>query len=73
MTVEMRKVSSSNLESVGHDPATSELHVKFKSGPLYIHSAVSADQHAAMMGMDSPGKHYFANIRGKPQHPHRIP
>lgn len=73
MTVAMIPVSSNNLESVGHDPATGELYVKFKSGPTYIHSSVSTELHGAMMGADSPGKHYFANIRGKPQHPHRIP
>ena len=60
---EMQPVTSSNIESVGHDG--SALHVKFKNGGHYIYDECPADVHESLMGADSPGKFLAANVRGK--------
>lgn len=72
MAVDMIAVKSGNIESVGHDPAKNELHVKFKAtGQTYVHSNVKAEHHKALMGAESVGKHYAAVFRGKEAFPHR--
>ncbi len=64
----MEPVESSNIAEVGHEPATNEMDVKFKSGHTYTLSNVSADQHAAFMASPSKGKHFHATFKGKHQH-----
>lgn len=71
MAVEMKPVKSSNILSVGLDPATGEMHVAFVSGGQYIHSGVSLDQYNGLIGADSVGSHYHHNFRGNPGHPVR--
>jgi hypothetical protein len=63
--MDLTPVDSSNIESVGHDPATSELRVKFKSGHTYSYLGVSAAQHAEFMQAPSKGQHFHRNVRGK--------
>lgn len=64
--MKMSSVTSSNIHSIGHDPETSELHVKFKSGATHAYSGVSAAEHAALIGAESVGSHFHKNIRSKP-------
>ncbi|MGA3015963.1 MAG: KTSC domain-containing protein [Bryobacteraceae bacterium] len=59
----MQPVESSNIEAIGHDPATNTLGVKFKSGGLYHYQGISAEKHQALMAADSKGKHFFKHIR----------
>lgn len=76
MTIEMVPVTSRNMSHVGYDAEKNELHVKFHSGPTYIHTGVQPDQHEAMMADNVPGKsigqHYNTKFRGNEKHPHRI-
>lgn len=59
-------VKSSNVKSVGHDPATGTLEVEFNNGGLYHYEGVSADKHAELMKADSIGSHLASHI--KPHH-----
>lgn len=61
-------VKSSSLASVGHDPATNELHVEFRNGSVYVFSDVTAEHHAALVSAESLGKHFATEIRGKFAH-----
>lgn len=61
-------VESSNIQAVGHDPATSELHIRFHSGKIYQFANVSAGQHAEFMAAPSKGQHFHRNFRGRPEH-----
>lgn len=76
MAIEMVPVTSKNMSHVGYDAETNELHVKFHSGPTYIHSNVDPDQYALLMADSAPGKsvgqHYNVKFRGNEKHPHRI-
>lgn len=58
-------VQSSNIEAIGHDPVTNELHVKFKTGATHIYAGVTAEQHDAMRDAESVGKHFHAHVKGK--------
>lgn len=61
-------VESSNIASIGYDPASQVLEVQFKSGgkpgSIYRYADVPADEHAALMAAESPGSHFARNIRG---------
>jgi hypothetical protein len=59
---------NSHVESVGHDPVTQTLRVKFKNGGAYDHAGVPAHHHSGMLAADSPGKYFHAHIRGKYEH-----
>ena len=59
---------SSNISEIGHDAVTNVLEVKFLNGGVFRYHGVDAAKHAALMGADSVGKHFHANI--KTQHKH---
>jgi hypothetical protein len=62
----MQKVTSSNIESVGHDAET--LRIKFTTGAEYDYQGVSEETFRGMLGAESVGRYFAANIRGKYQH-----
>lgn len=55
-------VKSSNIDSVGHDGQ--HTYVKFKSGGVWKYPA-TADDHSALLGAESIGKHFHANLKGR--------
>ncbi len=59
-------VGSTSVHSIGHDPETSTLSVKFHSGDTYHFHNVSALKHQALMAADSVGRHINSVI--KPNH-----
>ncbi|WP_232046478.1 MULTISPECIES: KTSC domain-containing protein [Dickeya] len=64
----MTPVKSSQIHSIGHDPATSTLAIRFNGrnnvpGSLYHYSNVSADDFAAFKDADSVGSHFYKNIK----------
>ncbi len=70
--MEMHRVTSSNLESIGYDPAARELRIQFRDvdgnpGRTYSYEGVSPAKHAALMAAKSKGGHFAAHIR--PFHP----
>ena len=61
---EMIFVDSSNIEAIGHDAATLELHVRFlKSGDTYVFYAVEEWRYQEMMQADSKGVFLNQNIK----------
>lgn len=56
-------VASSQLKSVGHDPATNKMHIEFKNGSIYEYDDVSADEHQSLMGASSVGSHFDAHVK----------
>jgi hypothetical protein len=65
----MIPVKSSNVEAVGHDAASNELHVRFKGGAHYIYANVPAAIHDSLHASESVGKFIGAHI--KPHFTHR--
>lgn len=68
MTITMTPVSSSQIHSIGHDPATNTLAIRFNGrnntpGTLYHYSNVSADTFAAFSGAKSVGAHFYQHIK----------
>ena len=63
--VKFAPVSSSNIHSVGYDPATRALEVKFHSGSHYRYLDVDPTVHQALMASDSLGSFFGKHIRGK--------
>lgn len=55
--MEMQPVESSNIQSIGYDPAQSVMHVAFKSGGVYAYHNVAPHQHQALMSAQSVGGH----------------
>lgn len=64
--MEMKPVTSSQIEAVGHDPKTNTLHIQFKGGNVYTYNNVSAQHHADMMSAESIGKHFHQHIKFNP-------
>jgi len=64
---DMHKVVSTNIEEIGHDDQG--LHVKFKTGGLFVYSGVPKAAFEAMKSAESVGKHFHQNVLGK--YPHR--
>lgn len=64
-------VESSNIKSIGHDPAANVLHVEFhgpagKPTRVYEYPNVSAEEHQNLLDAASLGSHFHRFIRGRP-------
>lgn len=57
-------VSSSNLRSVGYDPATRTLEIEFMNGHIYQYSGVPQSSYTALMAAESHGRYFNGRIRG---------
>lgn len=57
-------VTSSNINTIGHDPIKNELLVQFKSGAIYVYAGVSAAIHEALMAAESKGIFMNQQIKG---------
>ena len=55
-------VQSSNIKSIGHESET--LEIEFNDGAVYQYFGVPAHVHKELMGADSQGKYFAANIKG---------
>lgn len=64
--MELKPLKSSNVEAVGYDHATKEMHVRFKGkDTVYKHEGVESSDHLSFVHDRSPGAHYAKYIRGK--------
>ncbi len=65
--MDYKKVNSSNVAEIGHDPENNVLGVKYKTkdGGVaeYHYPGVGAAQHAALMNAPSIGSHIAKHIR----------
>jgi hypothetical protein len=61
---DMQYVDSSNIEAIGYDASSQELHVRFlKSGETYVYYAVDEWVFVELMQSDSKGKYLNANVK----------
>jgi len=66
---EMHFVDSSNVEAIGYDAATQELHVRFlKSGETYVYYGVEVWVFQELMQADSKGTYLNTNIKRRYQY-----
>lgn len=56
-------VRSSNLRSIGYDPATLRLEVEFQSGSVYEYSGVPLAVAAGLRAAASKGAYFHTHIR----------
>jgi hypothetical protein len=61
---EMIFVDSKNVEAIGYDPDSMELHVRFlKSGATYVYYTVEEWRYQELMQADSKGQYLNINIK----------
>ncbi|MBI1886043.1 MAG: KTSC domain-containing protein [Chloroflexi bacterium] len=58
-------VSSSNLRSIGYDPATALLEIEFQDGAVYQYFNVPEHIYRGLMGASSHGSYFHQFIRDK--------
>jgi hypothetical protein len=61
--VDMFKVESSNVESVGYDAPAHELHVQFISGDLWVYKGVPPNVIGEFVTADSKGKYFAEKVK----------
>lgn len=65
--ISMKQIESSQIHSIGHDPVSNTLAIRFKSkgepAAPYHYQNVSADDYAAFSGAESIGSHFYRNIK----------
>ena len=67
---EIRRVESSSVDSIGYDPASGKLYVRFLgSGHAYVYYDVPASVYEAFMASNSKGR--FVNLRIKGTYEYR--
>ena len=57
--------NSSNIEAIGYDVQSRQMHVRFKGGTIYAHDDVTPLKHAEFIASKSKGAHYHENFKGK--------
>lgn len=62
--MQRQPVKSSQIRSVGYDPAEQVLEIEFHSGGVYRYFAVPAAVHTALLRARSRGKYFEAQIKG---------
>lgn len=67
---EMVRVSSSNLHSVGYDPVSQTLRIKFHSGGVYDYFNVPQHRHAGLINASSKGGYHADYIKGHYRYHH---
>ncbi|HSD61139.1 MAG TPA: KTSC domain-containing protein [Burkholderiales bacterium] len=60
--MERKRVSASNIRSVGYEPSSQTLEVEFTSGRIVQYSRVSPEVHRRLMSSPSPGSYFKDNI-----------
>ncbi len=65
--IELSKMKSTMIESMGYDHESKTLRVRFRGGKTYDHPDVPVEKYAALTGANSIGGFYNTKIRD--QHP----
>ena len=63
--MQRQPVESTNVRSVGYDPATRTLEVEFRSAGVYQYSDVDEETFNQFMASSSKGKFLNKSIKGK--------
>lgn len=56
-------VQSSNLASVGYNPAASILEIEFRHGGVYQYYGVPGEVHEGLMNAQSKGSYFHSNVK----------
>ena len=59
----MEAVTSSQLSSVGYDPESQTMAIRFKNGSVYHYYDVSPEQHQALVTAPSIGKYFTQHVK----------
>lgn len=62
--IALQRVKSSNVHSVGYDPASRTLAVQFENGRVYHHQDVPPVAYDNLLKAPSIGAHYASHVRG---------
>lgn len=65
--MERQPVKSSNIKSVGYDPATKTLEMEFHTGKVYRFRDVPGKAHSDLMQASSKGSHFARHIKNRYQ------
>lgn len=63
--MDMQKVTSSNIDSIGHDPVRQVLAVKFKSGKTHEYGGFTPAKFSEMQAAPSVGSYFAKNVKDK--------
>lgn len=63
--MERTEVKSTTIGSVGYNDRT--LEIQFKNGAIYKYADVPPEVYHGLLQAGSPGKYFYANIKGKYQ------
>jgi len=63
--MERKKVTSSNIDSIGYDEETNTLEIQFLNGSIYQYFDVPFAVYDELMGADSHGQYLAQHIKGK--------
>ncbi len=61
--MKMTPVTSSNIAAIGYHQPLTALFVEFKNGKTFSYCGVSQEEHSALMGSASIGKHFNQFIK----------
>lgn len=61
--MQRKKVSSSNISSIGYDESSRILEIEFNNGSIYQYLDVPKAKFVALMNADSHGKYLAAEIK----------
>lgn len=61
--MQRQAVKSSNIASVGYDPAARVLEVEFRNGGTYHYHDVAPETHAQMVANDSVGTFFHKHVK----------
>lgn len=64
----MERVKSSNIDAIGHDARSNELHVRFTSGATYVYQDVHRLYYQKMLEAPSAGSYHADHIKGVFKH-----
>jgi hypothetical protein len=60
--MERKRLNSTQIRSVGYDPASQTLEVELSAGTILQYARVSPEVHRRLLAAPSPGSYYRDNI-----------
>ena len=61
----LEKVTSSSIDSIGYDPASQMLFIRFAAGTIYGYEQVPVEVYDNLLNSASKGIFFSQNIRGR--------
>lgn len=61
----MQPVKSSAISHIGYDPAAKQMTIRFRNGGEHVYYDVPQEEHEALVGARSIGRHYAERVRNR--------